>query len=72
MIITNASTKETLECWDFKVLSEPVDQNADPNTIDPKNPTSSKELKKIQLEIGAVMRQIACTVSYLSLLECIC
>lgn len=65
-------TKEVLECWDFKVESEPRDQNEDPNHIDPNNPTSSKELKKIQGEIGAVMRQIAATVSYLPLLECIC
>jgi mitotic spindle assembly checkpoint protein MAD2 len=74
MIITNVHTKETLECWDFKVESEPVDQN-DPNPlnkIDPNNPTSSKELKKIQMEIGAVLRQIACTVSYLPLIDCIC
>lgn len=52
--------------------SEPRDQNEDPNQIDPNNPTSSKELKKIQSEIGAVMRQIAATVSYLPLLESIC
>lgn len=72
MIISNVHTKEVLECWDFKVDSEPTDQNQDPNTVDPINPTSSKELKKIQGEIGAVMRQIAATVSYLPLLECVC
>ncbi|KAG5669973.1 hypothetical protein PVAND_000262 [Polypedilum vanderplanki] len=73
LIISNVHTKEVLECWDFKIDSEiPSDQNQDPN-IDPNNPpTSSKELKKIQLEIGAVMRQIAATVSYLPLLDCIC
>lgn len=68
MIITNAHTKETLECWDFKLQSEPVE---DPN-VDPKNPTSSKELKRIQQEIRDVMRQISATVSYLPLLDCIC
>lgn len=72
MIISNVHTKEVLECWDFKVESEPKDQNEDPNQIDPDNPTSSKELKKIQCEIGTVMRQIAATVSYLPLLECVC
>lgn len=72
LIVSNVHTKEVLECWDFKVDSEPSDQNQDPNQIDPNNPTSSKELKKIQGEIGAVMRQIAATVSYLPLLECVC
>lgn len=74
LVIINVHTKEVLECWDFKIDSEiPNDQNQDPNQIDPNNPpTSSKELKKIQMEIGAVMRQIAATVSYLPLLDCIC
>lgn len=72
MVITNVHNKEVLECWDFKIDSEAVDQNADPNAIDPNNPTSSKELKKIQSEIAAVLRQVAATVSYLPLLECVC
>ena len=72
MIISNVHSKEVLECWDFKVESEPIDQNQDPNLMDPNEPTSSKELKKIQGEIGAVMRQIAATVSYLPLLETVC
>ena len=71
MVISNVNTKEVLECWDFRIDPERNDQNKDPN-VDPTNPTSSKELKKIQAEIGAVMRQIAATVSYLPLLECIC
>lgn len=71
MVISNVNTKEVLECWDFKIDSERDEQNKDPN-IDPNNPTSSKELKKIQAEIGAVMRQIAATVTYLPLLECLC
>lgn len=65
-------SKEVLECWDFKVEAEAHDQNLDPNEYDPTNMTSSKELKKIQGEIQAVMRQIAATVSYLPLLECVC
>lgn len=72
MIISNVQTSEVLECWDFKVEAEPVDQNEDPNLLDPNTKTSSKELKKIQSEIGAVMRQIAATVSYLPLLENLC
>lgn len=72
LIISNVNSKEVLECWDFKVDAEASDQNENPNQIDPNTKTSSKELKKIQGEIGAVMRQIAATVSYLPLLECIC
>lgn len=68
MIITNVHNKEVLECWDFKVQNEPTDAN----DIDPNNPTSSKELKRIQMEIGSVMRQIASTVTYLPLLDGIC
>lgn len=71
MVISNVHTKEVLERWDFKIEAE-FDQNKDTNNIDPKNPTSSKDLKKIQEEIRAVMRQIAATVSYLPLLECLC
>lgn len=72
MIISNVQTSEVLECWDFKIEAEPSDQNDDPNQLDPTSRTSSKELKKIQSEIGAVMRQIAATVSYLPLLENLC
>jgi len=68
MVLTNAHSKEVLECWDFKVQCEPAqDENIDPN-----NPISGKELKRIQQEIGSVMRQISATVSYLPLLDCIC
>lgn len=72
LIVSNVHSKEVLECWDFKVEAEPSDQNENPNPLDPTTKTSSKELKKIQGEIGAVMRQIAATVSYLPLLECVC
>lgn len=68
MIITNVQTSECLECWDFKVESDPNSENDDPNS----KTESSKELKKIQSEIQAVMRQIAATISYLPLLECHC
>ncbi|XP_005183961.1 mitotic spindle assembly checkpoint protein MAD2A [Musca domestica] len=68
MVITNAHTKEVLECWDFKMNAE----LGDGETIDPQKLTSSKELKRIQNEIRDVMRQISATVTYLPLLDCIC
>lgn len=49
--------------------SEPA---SDAENTDPNNPASTKELKRIQQEIGSVMRQISATVSYLPLLDCIC
>lgn len=68
-IITNAHTKEVLESWEFQVQSE---KQCDGENIDPNNPVASKTLKRIQQEIGSVMRQIAGSVSYLPLLDCIC
>ncbi|ALC44117.1 mad2 [Drosophila busckii] len=68
MVITNAHTKEVLECWDFKMQAEV----GDGETGDPTKLTSSKELSRIQNEIRDVMRQISATVSYLPLLDCIC
>jgi mitotic spindle assembly checkpoint protein MAD2 len=71
MTISNVLTREVIECWDFKVESEVSnDQNKDPNN--PAEATSNKELKKIQSEIAAVLRQVAATVSYLPLIDCIC
>lgn len=69
LVITNAHSKEVLECWEFQVHNE---TNNGEENIDPNNPTSNKELKRIQQEIGSVMRQISATVSYLPLLDCIC
>ncbi|XP_046807582.1 mitotic spindle assembly checkpoint protein MAD2A [Lucilia cuprina] len=68
MVITNAHTKEVLECWDFKMNAE----LGDGDTSDASKLTSSKELKRIQNEIRDVMRQISATVTYLPLLDCIC
>lgn len=72
MIISSVNTKEVLERWDFKIEADPDSQNQDTNNVDKNNPTSSKELKKIQDEIRTVMRQIAATVSYLPLLDNLC
>lgn len=68
MVITNAHTKEVLECWDFKMQAE----TGDGENTDPSKQTSSKQLSRIQSEIRDVMRQISATVSYLPLLDCIC
>ncbi|XP_037722236.1 mitotic spindle assembly checkpoint protein MAD2A [Drosophila subpulchrella] len=68
MVITNAHTKEVLECWDFKMQAE----MGDGDTSDPAKLTTTKELSRIQNEIRDVMRQISATVSYLPLLDCIC
>ncbi|XP_016932045.1 mitotic spindle assembly checkpoint protein MAD2A [Drosophila suzukii] len=68
MVITNAHTKEVLECWDFKMQAE----MGDGDTSDPTKLTATKELSRIQNEIRDVMRQISATVSYLPLLDCIC
>lgn len=67
LIIKNVNANEVIECWEFKVQSEIAE-----NGKDAKNPTSTKELKKIQAEIRDVMRQIAATISYLPLIECNC
>lgn len=75
LIITNVHTKETLECWDFKVQPDPEASSGTSDTILPDGsvgPTSNKELKRIQQEIGSVMRQISATVSYLPLIDGIC
>lgn len=68
LVITNAHTKETLECWDFKIEREKENipkENGE-------EATSSKDLKRIQNEIRDVMRQISATVSFLPLLDYIC
>lgn len=69
LIITNAHSKEVLECWEFQMQSEANDGE---ENMDPNNPKSNKDIKRIQQEIGSVMRQISATVSYLPLLDCIC
>lgn len=68
MVITNAHTKEVLECWDFNMQAE----LGDGDISDPTKATTTKELSRIQNEIRDVMRQISATVSYLPLLDCIC
>jgi len=65
MVISNVTTKEVLERWDFKVQYEgSVDSNSDS--------VGNKELTIIQKEIRDVLRQICSTVSFLPLLDCPC
>ena len=84
MVITNISTKEPLERWDFNLKYEkssesPVDIQELKDTKVTKNgkvngvaTTGNKELKVIQNEIRDVLRQICSTVSFLPLLDCLC
>lgn len=84
MVITNISTKEALERWDFNVKYEagsesPSDLKELKDTKVAKNgkvndvtKNGNKELKVIQNEIRDVLRQICSTVSFLPLLDCLC
>ncbi|XP_044267788.1 mitotic spindle assembly checkpoint protein MAD2A [Tribolium madens] len=65
MIITNVKTLEVMERWDFYVEYE---GNAD----EPGGPVSEKPLKIIKNEIRDVLKQIASSVAYLPLLDCLC
>lgn len=64
LVITNVRTLEVLERWDFNVEYEG-------NTKDDTQ-TSEKPLKQIKNEIRDVLKQIASSVAYLPLLDCIC
>ncbi|XP_050432493.1 mitotic spindle assembly checkpoint protein MAD2A [Adelges cooleyi] len=65
MVISNVTTKEVMERWDFKVQYE---GSGDPNP----DSVGNKELSTIQKEIRDVLRQICSTVSFLPLLDCPC
>lgn len=64
LVITNVRTLEVLERWDFNVEYE---GNSGDETV-----TSEKPLKQIQSEIRDVLKQIASSIAYLPLLDCIC
>ncbi|KAK4879017.1 hypothetical protein RN001_007163 [Aquatica leii] len=64
LIITNVKTREVMERWDFN-----VQYVGDVNNPDEK---SDKPLKLIQNEIREVLKQIAASVAYLPLLDCLC
>lgn len=64
LVITNVKTLEVLERWDFNVEYE---GDAKDNSQ-----TSDKPVKQIRNEIRDVLKQIASSVSYLPLLDCLC
>jgi mitotic spindle assembly checkpoint protein MAD2 len=69
LIISNASTKEVLERWDFKIDYE-CDENG--SSIGNGKTVGRKDLKLIQKEIRDVLRQISASISFLPLLDCLC
>lgn len=64
MIITNVQTLEVMERWDFYVEYE--------EKSDDSGKVSEKPLKTIKNEIRDVLKQIASSVAYLPLLDCLC
>lgn len=65
LIITNVKSLEVMERWDFNVEYEgEVDENGEQ--------TSDKNLKQIKNEIRDVLKQIASSIAYLPLLDCLC
>ncbi|XP_003739485.1 mitotic spindle assembly checkpoint protein MAD2A [Galendromus occidentalis] len=61
LVIADVETKETLERWEFKVhVDEEMTEESAPKT---------KELKTIQQEIAAIIRQIVASVTFLPQLE---
>lgn len=65
MVISNVTTKEVLERWDFKLQYDGA-SDSNPDSV------GNKELSVIQKEIRDVLRQICSTVSFLPLLDCPC
>nr|CAH7729862.1 unnamed protein product [Callosobruchus chinensis] len=65
LVITNVKTLEVMERWDFNIEYE-GDIKAGPDQ------TSDKPLKQIKNEIRDVLKQIASSISYLPLLDCLC
>ncbi|ENN77311.1 mitotic spindle assembly checkpoint protein MAD2A [Dendroctonus ponderosae] len=65
LVIANVKTLEVMERWDFNIEYEG-------NAEDGETRTSEKPLKQIKNEIRDVLKQIASSVAYLPLLECLC
>jgi len=64
LVIADVETKETLERWEFQIhVEDDVTDTSAPKT---------KELKLIQTEIAAIIRQIVASVTFLPSLECQC
>lgn len=64
LVITNVKSQEVLERWDFNVQYEGDSENSEQ--------TSDKPLKQIRNEIRDVLKQIASSIAYLPLLDCLC
>jgi len=69
LIITNRSTKEVLEQWDFNIDYE-YDENG--SAVENGKSVGKKDLRLIQKEIRDVLRQISASISFLPLLDCLC
>jgi mitotic spindle assembly checkpoint protein MAD2 len=69
LIISNTSTKEVLERWDFNIDYE-CDENG--SAVGNGKTVGKKDLKLIQKEIRDVLRQISASISFLPLLDCLC
>ncbi|CAH1118018.1 unnamed protein product [Phaedon cochleariae] len=65
LVITNVKTLEVMERWDFIVEYE-ADSKGEAEQV------SEKPLKQIKNEIRDVLKQIASSVAYLPLLDCLC
>ncbi|XP_056649107.1 mitotic spindle assembly checkpoint protein MAD2A [Diorhabda carinulata] len=65
LVITNVKTMEVMERWDFTVEYEE-------DTLENPDKVSEKPLNQIKNEIRDVLKQIASSVSYLPLLDCLC
>ncbi|RZC39920.1 HORMA domain containing protein [Asbolus verrucosus] len=65
LIITNVKSLEVMERWDFHIEYEG-------NPDQPGGQVSDKPLKVIKNEIRDVLKQIASSVAYLPLLDCLC
>lgn len=61
----NVKTLEVMERWDFKIEYEGSGDQGEAQTSD-------KPLKQIKNEIRDVLKQVAASVSYLPLLDCLC
>ncbi len=66
LILTSVDTNETIERWEFNVEYEQDGSGGE--FVD----SSSKDEKKIKLEIRDVIRQITASVTFLPLIDCLC
>ncbi|XP_022903977.1 mitotic spindle assembly checkpoint protein MAD2A [Onthophagus taurus] len=65
LIITNVASLEVMERWDFNIEYDGDQSQGDKQVSD-------KPLKQIRNEIRDVLKQVASSVAYLPLLDCLC